>query len=416
MERLRESDQERDKTLDACIKCSACSAQCPVAAVYPLFPGPKSVGPDMERLRLEDVWLDTSILGYCSNCKTCEVTCPSGVKITEMILSARRASEAKGRRPFTQHKLRDTMLGRAQYLGIMGTISPGLANGVLGRSSVRWFMEKSLGISRLAPLPKYQSRFKGAQRSDGMMSSTPSKRVVYFPGCFINYNDSRTGEAVVKVLEHNGYEVIVPPFHCCGVPLQANGNFKGAEDNAKKNLELLAPYLREGLPVIASCTSCGLALKEDYPRVKAEGAERMGRQTYDLFEFLWELHERGELKEDFQEVPRSLGYHTPCHLRAQGIGTPSVRLLRLIPGIHVDDLDAGCCGLSGSFEFKKEKYQLAMQIGSNLFNRTKEGVTQGKFDSMTTECGGCKVQIEHGSGVKTEHPVWVLLRAYGLED
>lgn len=414
MERLRESDQERDKTLDACIKCSACSAQCPVAAVYPLFPGPKSVGPDMERLRLEDVWLDTSILGYCSNCKTCEVTCPSGVKITEMILSARRASEAKGRNPSTQHKLRDTMLGRAQYLGIMGTISPGLANGVLGRSSVRWFMEKSLGISRLAPLPKYQPRFKGTQRSDNMTSSNPSKRVVYFPGCFINFNDSRTGEAVVKVLEHNGYEVIVPPFHCCGVPLQANGNFKGAEDNAKKNLELLAPYLREGLPVIASCTSCGLALKEDYPRVKAEGAERMGRQTYDLFEFLWELHERGELNEDFQEVPRSLGYHTPCHLRAQGIGTPSVRLLRLIPGIHIDDLDAGCCGLSGSFEFKEEKYQLAMQIGSNLFDRTKEGVAQGKFDSMTTECGGCKVQIEHGSGVKTEHPVWVLLRAYGI--
>ncbi|HVJ47950.1 anaerobic glycerol-3-phosphate dehydrogenase subunit C [Desulfitobacterium sp.] len=423
MEHLLKLEQERDLTLDDCIKCSACSAQCPVAAVYPLFPGPKSVGPDMERLRLEGVRLDTSILSFCSNCKTCEVTCPSDVKITEMILGARQAA-VKAKNVSSRHKLRDAMLGRAEYLGILGTISPGLTNGILGISSVRWLMERSLGISQLAPLPKYQPRFKGLRKSSAVSGLTQSlkqeppsrKRVVYFPGCFINYNDPQTGEAVVKVLEHNGYEVILPPFHCCGVPLQANGNFKGAEDNAKKNLALLAPYLQEGLPVVASCTSCGLALREEYPHVKAEGAERIGLQTYDLFEFLWELHKRGELQEDFHEVPRSLGYHPPCHLKAQGIGTPSVRLLRLIPGVTIDDLDAGCCGLSGSFEFKEEKYPLAMQIGSHLFKRAQEGVAQGKFERLITECGGCKVQIEHGSGVKAEHPIWVMMEAYGLSD
>ena len=63
------------------------------------------------------------------------------------------------------------------------------------------------------------------------------------------------------------------------------------------------------------------------------GAERIGQQVYDLFEFLWELHERKELREDFREVPVSLGYHAPCHLKAQGVGTPSVRILRLIPGV-----------------------------------------------------------------------------------
>lgn len=407
-------EQDRVKNLDACIKCSACTAQCPVAAVYPLFPGPKSVGPDAERFRLEGLAMDTRCLNYCSNCKTCEVTCPSGVKITEMILRAREKAQQTGQKDgqTIQHQVRDLVLGRAEYLGKLGTIWPGMTNAVLGIPLMRVLMERILGIGRQAPLPAYKSKFRGPARKQ---SGRESKQVIYFPGCFVSYNDSATGQAVVKVLEHNGYDVIIPAFHCCGVPLQANGHFREGRDNMRKNLALMKPYLQANVPVITACTSCGLALKEDYPKVGAPGAERIGHQTYDLFEFLWGLHERGELREEFREVAVSLGYHAPCHLKAQGIGTPSVRILRLIPGVSVNDVDAGCCGLSGSFGFKKEKYDLALKIGNPLFNRVQHGVTAREFDNMTTECGGCQVQIQHGSGIKTQHPVWVLMRAYALE-
>lgn len=91
-----------------------------------------------------------------------------------------------------------------------------------------------------------------------------------------------------------------------------------------------------------------------------------------------------------------------------------MRLMRLIPGVRVKDLDAGCCGLSGSYGYKREKYELAMQIGSPLFKRVQLGVSEGEFESMTTECGGCQVQIQHGSGVETKHTVWVFMKAYGL--
>jgi glycerol-3-phosphate dehydrogenase subunit C len=86
----------------------------------------------------------------------------------------------------------------------------------------------------------------------------------------------------------------------------------------------------------------------------------------------------------------------------------------LIPGVQVAELDQGCCGLSGSYGFKKEKYNTAMQIGNPLFNRVRQGVASGEFQSVITECGGCQVQIRHGSGIKTEHPIWVLMQAYGL--
>lgn len=420
--------QDRVTNLDACIKCGACTAQCPVAAVYPLFPGPKSVGPDAERFRLEGVEMDPFSLGYCSNCKTCEVTCPSSVKITSMILSAREKAlnlgkkkgetrentTNKAKHKKLEHEVRDYILGRAEYLGRLGSIWSGLTNTVLGIPLVRGLLERTLGISRQAPLPLYHPKFKSATIRRRTLKVT-GNQIVYFPGCFVTYNDALTGQAVVKVLEHNGYEVIIPSFNCCGVPLQANGQFREARENTRRNMALMDPYLQAGVPVITGCTSCSLALKEEYPNMEKPGTERIGQQAYDLFEFLWELHEQGELREDFQEVSVSLGYHAPCHLQAQGIGTPSVRLLRLIPGVRVTDLDAGCCGLSGSFGFKLEKYDLAMKIGSPLFNQVQQGVNHGEFHSMTTECGGCQVQIEHGSGVETKHPIWVVMQAYGLK-
>ncbi|MHB1651758.1 MAG: anaerobic glycerol-3-phosphate dehydrogenase subunit C [Desulfitobacteriaceae bacterium] len=399
--------KERATNLDACIKCSACSARCPVAAVYPLFPGPKSVGPDAERFRLEAVQFDPACLSYCSNCKTCEVTCPSGVHITEMILRARGKKD-----PNWRHSLRDTILGRAEYLGRLGTIWSGLTNSILKRTAIRWLLEKAVGISRHAPLPAYSRKFSRQGRTQGIHNP---KRVVYFPGCFITYNDAATGDMVVKVLEHNDYEVLVPNFHCCGVPLEANGHFAQAKENIRHNLQLMQPYLQEGVPILTSCTSCGLALKEEYPKARVSGSERIGELTYDLFEFLWQMHERGELREeDFRKVTVALGYHAPCHLKAQGIGTPTVRLLRLIPGVQVQDMDAGCCGLSGSFGFKEEKYPLAMEIGGTLFQRVKSGVKAAEFQEITTECGGCQVQIEHGTGIPTRHPVWILGQAYNL--
>ncbi|PKM81193.1 MAG: anaerobic glycerol-3-phosphate dehydrogenase subunit C [Firmicutes bacterium HGW-Firmicutes-14] len=398
-------EPNKAENLDACIKCSACTALCPVAAVNPLFPGPKILGPDAERFRLEGLQIGTTLLNYCSKCKTCEITCPSGVKITEMITRAQEDAKISGGGKTLQFSIRDYLFGRAEYLGRLAMISPNLTNVLLKAPPVRKILAQVLGISSEAPLPAYNPKFKGTET--GRQSK---KQVVYFPGCFVTYNDPPTGQAIVKVLEHNGYEVIVPSFHCCGTPLEGNGYLNEAKEIAKKNLALMDPFMRAGIPLITGCTSCGLALKE-CPSFEEPESEL---QTYDLFEFLWQLHEQNELRENFNEVQVSLGYHASCHLKAQGIGTPSVRLLRLIPGVQVAELDQGCCGLSGSYGFKKEKYNTAMQIGNPLFNRVRQGVASGEFQSVITECGGCQVQIRHGSGIKTEHPIWVLMQAYGL--
>lgn len=178
-------------------------------------------------------------------------------------------------------------------------------------------------------MPDYQRKFVTKTHS----TSNP-KQVVYFPGCYSEYNDALTAKAVVKVLEHNDFSVITPSFRCCGVPLQSNDQFVQAEGNALHNLRLLAPYFEQGIPVVASCPSCILSLKQEYPKYCSPGAELIALRTYDLFEFLWELYEKGEFRQDFRSSSNIIGYHAPCHLKAQGIGTPVVRLLRLIPAFR----------------------------------------------------------------------------------
>ncbi len=396
--------------LDACIKCNACTALCPVAGVNPLFPGPKAAGPDAERLRLEGIFFEAKALALCSNCKTCEITCPSSVNITDLIMEARRKAIISGTNKKTlRYWLRALVLGRAEYLGILGTVWPSVTNFVLRKKVVRVLMEKAIGIGRNAPLPDYHRKFVGKAHS-----SLNPKQVVYFPGCYATYNDAFTAKAVVKVLEHNGYTVITPSFRCCGVPLQSNDQFAQAEVNALHNLRLLAPYLEQGIPVVASCPSCTLSLKQEYTKYGGIGAELIAPQTYDLFEFLWELYEKGELRQDFRISTNIVGYHAPCHLKAQGIGTPVVRLLRLIPGFQVKDLDSECCGLSGSYGFKEENYALGMEIGEPLFRKVKSGLHTQDFSEITTECGTCNIQISHGSGVQVRHPIWYFLEGYGI--
>ncbi|EHQ92205.1 anaerobic glycerol-3-phosphate dehydrogenase subunit C [Desulfosporosinus youngiae] len=400
----------RAEKLDACLKCSACTAECPVARVNTLFPGPKAAGPDAERLRLEGIYFDPLVLAACSNCKTCEITCPSSVNITDLIMEARRKGFISGtKKKSLRYRLRALVLGRAEYLGMLGTVYAPVTNFVLKKKIVRVLMEKSLGIGRNAPLPEYHRKF--AMKSK--IGLNP-KRVIYFPGCYSTYNDALTAKAVVKVLEHNGFSVLTPRFRCCGVPLQSNDQFSQAEANALHNLRLFAPYLEQGIPVIASCPSCTLSLKQEYPKYSSPGAKMITAKTYDLFEFLWNLYLKGQLRQDFRPSANIVGYHVPCHLKAQGIGTPVVRLLHLISGFKVKDLDSGCCGLSGSYSFKEENYAAGMQIGKPLFDKVKSGVQTSDFKEIITECGTCNIQIAHGTGVQVRHPIWYFLEGYGL--
>jgi glycerol-3-phosphate dehydrogenase subunit C len=141
----------------------------------------------------------------------------------------------------------------------------------------------------------------------------PTKRkIVYFHGCSTQYYEPRIGRAAIHVLEANGFEVIVPPQNCCGLPLLSNGEFGAAKKYHINNIKSLVKYARQGIPIVGTSTSCTLTLKEEAPDLldmHDDDTKLVASKTYDLNEFLMLLYAEGTLKQNFKPIQLSLGYN-----------------------------------------------------------------------------------------------------------
>ena len=415
---------------DQCLKCNVCNTVCPVARVTDLFPGPKYVGPQAARFRMgrtqpaqgkgvarlmsPDVTVD-----YCSGCGWCTTACPAGVKIAEMNSQSRARMKA-GKRP----KLRDWGLGQTDLTGRMGVMFSPLGNWALHNRPVRRMMEFTVGIHHSAPFPRFsrrtfQSAWKRRQKRLGLDPAAalpgPDKAVVYFHGCAVNYYEPHVAEAAIAILERNGYQVIVPPQVCCGLPLISNGIYGEARDKANHNLKILAEYARKGYKIVGTSTSCTHTIKAEYREMldmHDDDAEVVANATWDICEFLLDLHDQGKLDTGFGRLDEDLPYHAPCQLRSHGIGLPAMDLFALVPGLRARDMDHDCCGIAGTYGMKKEKFGIAMAVGGPLFDKVRaSGADEAACDSET-----CRWQIEAASGVRTRHPVEILQAAYKAAD
>ena len=404
-----------DHSLDECIKCNICTAYCPVAAVTDRFPGPKYVGPQAQRFREpgQPASPDASV-DYCSGCRVCNDVCPTGVKIAEINARARAQIAAKSGVP-----LRNRLLGRNELLGQLGNIAPTAANFALHNPLSRILADKVLGIARQAPLPRWStsgSLREWLQRTARKRLRSPNK-VVYFHGCATQYYEPYVGKAAIAVLEHNGYEVIVPPQNCCGLPMLSNGEFDAARGYHQRNVATLASFARGGFPIVGTSTSCTLTLKEEAPELldmHDSASKELVHGTWDIFEWLRQLHDEGKLRSDFRPLDTVMPYHAPCQQRAHRIGKPALEILGLIPGLELRESVARCCGIAGTYGYKTEKYQIAMDVGEELFSFVRAQGPEVRFTACDSET--CRWQLEHGTDIPSRHPIEVLAAAYGLYD
>jgi glycerol-3-phosphate dehydrogenase subunit C len=398
------------QSLDHCVKCTICETQCPVSNVSPLFPGPKYAGPQSERYRVaDDPSVDLSV-DYCSGCGICSMVCPQGVKIAEINAQARHKLKRQKGMP-----LRDRIITRPTWLGRLGTPTAPIANFSLSFKPARVLGERVLGVHRDAPAPKFAGR-RFSRWMKGRTSPKTGRRIVYFHGCGTEYYEPWEGEKVVAILEHNGFEVVVPKQDCCGLPLQSNGLFDDARKVVLRLARNLAPHVRDDDTIIVgNATSCTLMLKreareilslEDDPALK-----RVSERTYDICELLLELHDRGELKTDFQPVNETVAYHAPCQQQGHWVGKPALDLLALVPGLEVKEMNARCCGIAGTYGLKVEKYDIAQAVGRDLFDQVAaSGAPTVACDSET-----CRWQIAAATQRPSVHPIDYLHRAYGLD-
>jgi glycerol-3-phosphate dehydrogenase subunit C len=408
---MTDSSGPVELTLDQCIKCNICTTACPVAAVTDQFPGPKYAAPQAGRFRaIAEPTADKSV-DYCSGCRVCNMVCPTGVKIAEMNARARATMVQQGKVPGLL-RLRNNLVARAELLGKVAQPIAPLANFTLNLKPARKLAESIFSIHHKAPFPPISNeRFTSWFRKHTKPPSSQGK-VVYFHGCSTQYYEPRVGRAAVRVLEANGFEVIVPPQNCCGLPLLSNGEFSAARRYHQNNVRSLVEYARQGTPIIGTSTSCTLTLKEEAPElldIHDEDTQLVAQGTYDFNEFLLLLAEEGRLNLNFLPLNISLPYHIPCQYRGHRLGRPGIELLAMIPGLQTTDSNADCCGIAGTYGYKKEKYNIAMAVGQPLFDFIND------FGSPLVICDSetCRWQITHATGLPAIHPVELLDVAYG---
>ncbi|MFB6125599.1 MAG: anaerobic glycerol-3-phosphate dehydrogenase subunit C [Halanaeroarchaeum sp.] len=407
---------------DACDKCTTCDTACPVAEVDDEFPGPKFQGPEQWRLS-EDAAIDDSIM-ECSNCLRCDDACPSGVPLNQMHNTARGEYVSETLPTLSREYVRDRLLANYRTAAAIASRVPRLANFLATFGPARWLLEKTLDITSERTLPAFEAQtFRewwvargGAETSRERAREVRTRRdeprdaekkVAYFHGCYANYNTTGVARALVRVFEHFGYELVVPEQRCSGTPMFANGMLEDARRHAAVNVSSFADLIEQGYDAIASCTSCSLSLRKEYPELFAfDGVETVAEHTFEAVEYL-RLNEdlAGELAS--ASVPAEhpdLVYHAPCHARNQGIAGQPVDLFRDVEGVTVEDAGDSCSGISGTYGWKRERYETSMAIGEEMF------AEMAAADATTgvTECPTCAMQMEHGSGYDVTHPLEVL--------
>jgi glycerol-3-phosphate dehydrogenase subunit C len=387
---------------DVCVRCANCMTVCPVSRVTPAFPGPKQAGPGAQRFRSEEEISVDGWINLCTGCRLCDTVCPSGVPISEMNLLAKaKYLNEHGR------KFRDWMLARSDLYGGLATRAAGIVNPLMKSASFRKLFDFLLGIDKRVALPSYERRtfVEWFRKRPLPVGSFTSGSVAYFHGCFINTNETNVGKAVVALLEAQGFEVIVPPQNCCGLPRLATGDLKGAGEMGRKNIASLLPIVRRGVDVVFSSTSCGLMLRHDYEALlNLPGAREMAVHLFDICEFLLRLYDENKWRIRFKSIKRKVAYFAPCHLRALNIGLPAVALLRLVPDLEIHIVDADCCGLGGLYGFKKENFVVSEEIGRDM----TKAVKRLNPEMVLTDCEGCRMQIRRLTGLPVIHPVQFL--------
>jgi len=363
------------------------------------------------------------VLDLCLECRACKAECPVGVDV------ARFKSEFLAdyyRRHGTPLKAR--AIGHIHTMSAWASRVAPLANAVARSTAGRWLNEQLFGIDRRRTLPTWarrtflqQFRDRAQQlaanpkpQRDRLAPSPkpPAPTVVLFSDTFTNYNQPEIGLAAVDLLAAAGTGTRLLPHVCCGRPLISQGLLEEARSLAQSNADHLYDAAAAGSRILFLEPSCLSSVREDAPALLRGEAQRKARVVADACVLFEDYLERewagGALSIPLRQGPSTVLLHGHCHQKAMGL-LPSARaLLGRIPSCTVVDLDAGCCGMAGSFGYAREHYDVSRQIGER---RLLPAARAMKPDAVLVAAGtSCRHQVEHFTGAKAVHPA-VLLKS-----
>lgn len=396
--------------LEQCLKCSICTVYCPVSAVDPTYPGPKQSGPDHERYRLKNPEFFEEAMKLCLNCKRCEVACPDNVHIGDIIQAARIKYSTHG------PSLRDMMLANTDLVGTMANKVAPLVNFSLGLGVTKSVLHSVMKIDRHRTFPAYASqKFETWFNKNAKAEQEKyDKHVSYFHGCYVNYNFPQLGKDLVKVMNACGYGVhLLEKEKCCGVALIANGQPKQARRQGVSNMKAVRKSLSNNdLAVVTTSSTCTFTMRDEYPSLLDIDNSDVRGHIALATKFLYQLIDEGKVKLAFRpDYRKKIAYHTACHMERMGWPIYSTTLMKMIPGVDFIMLDSQCCGIAGTYGFKRENYERSQAIGADLFRQ----IGEVNPDYVSTDCETCKWQIETSTPYPVVHPISIIAEALDVE-
>lgn len=386
-------------------------------------------------------------LDLCLSCKACKAECPSNVDVARLkaeylALSYRRW----GRVP-----LASRWFGHIDRLNRWGSRFHQQANALL-----RWGPAKSMitRMLKLAPrrrVPEFAPsiflqlalksgatqvrRHEAAGNSAAGVRPVESvspkgstellgvrPRVIIFADCFTAFNEPQAGLALVRLLDRLGYEVQVPDVGCCGRALMSMGLLAQAKRTIEKTRTALAQAVfRDGAASASEVRailflepSCLSAVQDDWPSLKLTGDPKFTRTlaskamaAEDFLDKFWDQHPCPIRAPEASSLPRVV-FHGHCHQRALGGPLSGTAMLRRVLGEKLTILDSGCCGMAGSFGYTEAHYDLSMKIGElSVFGPVRAAGPDAVIVAPGTSC---RHQILDGTGRTAEHPLVLLER------
>lgn len=348
-------------------------------------------------------------LDLCLSCKACKAECPSNVDIARLKAEyTAQRYRATGRVPLAAR-----VLGNVRILNRLGALAPGLSNAVGRQFPVRAVMNRVLGLAPRRSLPAFSRSLARVLASRGQAGRSPhgAPTVALFGDCFTMYNESGIGLAAARVLEAFGYRVTLADAGCCGRAMVSMGLLEQAVESADAALSRLRPLADDNgvRAVLVLEPSCLSAIKDDWLQLRLrtpiEQRVRLAAKSWLVEEFLekeWPRHPR---RPDFPACGGVL-LHGHCHQKALWGVESSAAILRRI-GARVIIPDTGCCGMAGSFGYMADKYDLSMKIGALTLFPAVQAATGATVVAPGTSC---RHQIRDGTGVCALHPVELLDR------
>ncbi|MCU1357278.1 MAG: hypothetical protein JWM89_2696 [Acidimicrobiales bacterium] len=418
--------QEMDRVFDLCHGCRLCFKFCPS---FPTMFAAIDQHDDQDSKRMTEGEV-FQVVDECFNCKLCYVNCPYipgqsewELDFPRLMLRAKAFQQADGRKSLRE-RVTDKALSKTDLLGQLNSgIAAPLANKAVDHpgGGLRKAMAKVVGIHEDRILPPYaRTRFSTwFKRHTPRLTGKRQGKVAVFPTCLVEYQDTQVGKDLVGVYERNGIECSLPDgVRCCGAPALHQGDIEQFRKEATRNVTILADHIRaaadrgDDTTIVVPQPTCGYVLKHDYvDYLASDDAQLVADHTQDAAEYLVKLHkaEGTSLDTDFTgDVPASIVYHAPCHLRAQNIGLRSRDLMKLT-GAKISVV-AECSGIDGTWGLRSDNFEMSRGVAKKM----AKAIEKADAETVAGDCSLANGGILLETGKTAQHPLSVVARAYGI--